>query len=95
MVYFKAKWKHSFDNEPVWFYSELDDARWELRKVEVYQDGRKNFASAHEKIGTDLSEKPIPPSAEIASQPEFEVYDTSKEEFERVWGERFSSGRTG
>ncbi len=93
MIYFRAKWKHSFDNEPVWFYSELDDARWEVRKVEIYQDGDKNFASAHEKRGADLGLEPIPPSEEIASQSEFEVYDTSKEEFERVWTTRFNEER--
>ena len=49
MTYFKGKWKHSFEEEPVWFYSELDEERWEVRKVEIHGDGRKNFASAHEK----------------------------------------------
>ena len=35
MTYIRVEWKYSFANEPVWLYSELDDLRWEVRKVEV------------------------------------------------------------
>jgi hypothetical protein len=40
MIYLKVKWNHSFSDEPVLLYSELDRKRWELRKIEVFPNGR-------------------------------------------------------
>lgn len=91
MIYIRVEWKHSFPNEPVWLYSELDDLRWEVRKVEVYRDGHEGFASAHVEVGgTGLGLEPVPPFAEIVLDPQFEASEISKDEFERVWGKRFS-----
>lgn len=33
-------------DEPVMLYSELNDDMWETRKVEVYADGRSDFANS-------------------------------------------------
>jgi hypothetical protein len=38
MHYIKVFWKHQHRDEPVELYSELDDGRWEVRKVEVSRD---------------------------------------------------------
>jgi hypothetical protein len=89
MTYIKVKWIHPHSNEPVWLYSELDDSRWETRKVEVYADGHYGFASSIESSGsTRLGDAPIPVLAEIASNPEFEPLEITKEEFEEVWAMR-------
>ena|SRR6185295_2255196 len=88
MRYLRVKWKHSFSDEPVWLYTELDDNRCEVRKVEAYSDGRQDFASESESSGdTRLSLEPIPPLGEIASDPQFEPVEISAGEFERVWAE--------
>lgn len=89
MTYIKVRWKHSNAEYPVVLYSELDNARWEVRKVEIFSDGRIGFASAAESAGsTGLGETPIPPLAEIASDPQFEPVEIVEQEFEEVWAKR-------
>ena len=67
-------------------YSELDDDRWEVRKVEVYRDGRCDHANSIESTGsTRLGEIPVPPLAEIAAAAEFEAEEISEDEFKDVW----------
>jgi Domain of unknown function (DUF6881) len=84
--YLRVKWKHSFSTEPVLLYSELDGERWETRKVEVFTDGRRDFASASETSGnTRLSKEPLPALEEIASDPQFEPVEITRTEFEEVW----------
>ena len=89
MKYICVKWNHSFPDEPIWLYSELDDNRWEVRKVDVYGDGHQGYASEDESDeSTELSEEPIPPLAEIASDSQFEPVEITQEEFEEVWAKR-------
>ena len=89
MTYIKVAWKHTKSEYPVVLYSELDDDRWEVRKVEIFSDGRCGFASAAESAGsTGLGEAPIPVLAEIASDSQFEPVEITKEEFEDVWAKR-------
>lgn len=86
MKYICVKWNHLFTEEPSLLYSELDDNRWEHRKVEIYADGRRDYASKYERRGNaDLSEEPLPPLAEIAMDPQFEPVEISQAEFENIW----------
>lgn len=39
MKYVLAEWEHDFDDEPYLIYSELDDGRREIRRVEFYRNG--------------------------------------------------------
>jgi hypothetical protein len=88
MNYLKVKWKHSFSDEPVLLYSELDDARWELRKVEVFPDGKMGYAAAgKDSGGTKLTKEPLPSLAQIAFDTQFEPVVISGAEFESVWDE--------
>jgi hypothetical protein len=88
MNYIRVKWLHSFEDEPVFMYSELDDERWEIRKVEIFADGRRGFASAFESAGgSGLSKEPLPSIEEIASDQQFEPVAITKDEFESVWAE--------
>lgn len=67
-------------------YSELDQFSCELRKVEVYADGRMGFADAgHETGETRLSEEPLPSLGDIARDPQFEPAEISAAEFEAIW----------
>ena len=86
MKYVKVRWIHTSSDQPVMLYSELNDESWELRKVEVYADGRADFADREDQSGsTKLGIKPLPPLEEIAADPEFEPIVISAEEFEAAW----------
>jgi len=89
MKYIKVEWKHKDSDYPVAIYSELDEGSWEVRKVEVFPDGRYGYASGTESAGsTALGETPIPPLSEIASDPQFRPIEIAKQEFEEVWSKR-------
>ncbi|QJP13734.1 hypothetical protein G3545_08725 [Starkeya sp. ORNL1] len=86
MNYIKVKWIHDSPEYPILLFSELDAERWEVRKVEMYADGRMDFADGKEQSGnTDLGLVPVPPFEEIASNPIFEPVMMPAEEFEVIW----------
>jgi hypothetical protein len=85
-TYIHSRWKNGPADSPSEFYSELDPARWETRKVEVFSDGRLGYASsARSAHGTRLGIVPVPPLDEIASQQEFETMFIQSAEFEAIW----------
>jgi hypothetical protein len=87
MHYLKVVWKHQHPDEPVVLYSELDEARWEVRKVDVFHNGSLGYAdrSVAHGSGTFLALAATPALAEIASDPEFEPTEITAEEFEEIW----------
>lgn len=85
-TYIFSKWKNPPKGSPVEFYSELDGMRYEVRKVEVYENGELGYASKmHSSANTSLGTIPVPSVGEILSQAEFEIKDISKQEFEEIW----------
>jgi hypothetical protein len=89
MKYLYVKWIHKNPGDPVHLYSELDNDRYEVRKVEVYADGRRGFADSGEEFGgTVLSSMPLPPLEEIAAMKEYEPKEIPVEDFQRVWLKR-------
>jgi hypothetical protein len=96
MIYLRCRWKHSFPDQPIFLYSELDDERWEHRKVEIFANGRAGYADRHQESGdTRLGLASIPPLAAIAADPQFDPAEVNKEEFELVWNDAISrSGKT-
>ncbi len=89
MRYLYVKWVHKNHEDPVHLYSEIGDDGYETRKVEVWADGRKGFADAHEeKGGTDLGTMQVPSLKEIAAQPEFQPKEITAEEFQKIWLKR-------
>jgi len=84
-TYFTYRWLHNLADEPVVLFEELDDQRYETRKVHQYADGRLVRTDQISDLSTSLSWVPVPPEDEIASQPEFDVMRLSAEEFEDVW----------
>lgn len=88
MKYLKVKWSHASgeEEEPTLLYSELDDSGMEIRKVEIFQDGRTQYAEEHNNIGdTRLSLEPLPVLQEINSQGSFVGDEITQAEFEEVW----------
>ena len=86
MYYYKIQWIHDFEKEPFIIYSELDNERYEVRKLELYKNGHFGYATQNtENGGSILSEHPYPSIDEIASNPEFIPMEISREEFEEIW----------
>jgi len=74
-------------------YSEIDASRREVRKVEVFADGRYGFASSSLSRGsTQLGLEPLPPVEEIAREKEFNLRRGTAVEFEEMW-KRAGGGR--
>lgn len=93
MSYIKVQWIHQDPDDPVWLLSELDHERWETRKIEIYADGLKGYASKTEQSGrTFLGELPVPPLAEIATDPQFIPQEIGEDEFEAEWRARCTPG---
>jgi len=86
MKYIKVKWLNNLSDTPDLLYSELDHELWEIRKVEIYTNGKIDFANTERRSGsTKLGIEPLPPLEQIAADPEFELSIISAPEFESVW----------
>lgn len=86
MRYMYVNWKHSNSNEPEDLYSEINDSGWEIRKVEIFRDGRVGCAdSSHFTNSTELSIVEIPSIEEISIDTQFSPKEITKEDFEKVW----------
>jgi hypothetical protein len=86
VTYIAVQWLHSNRSEPVELYAELDADRNEVRKVEVFDDGRAQFADGQPRSGdTMLGLAPVPTLEEIAADPQFVQRKISSDEFEAVW----------
>ncbi|NMO50684.1 hypothetical protein HH310_05675 [Actinoplanes sp. TBRC 11911] len=86
MRYWKVRWLHDFPDEPVELYSEIGEDDFEQRKVEVYRDGHRDYASASTTTGTTmLSDIPVGTFDDIAAQADFEPRRISADDFERIW----------
>lgn len=86
LCYSKVTWRHSNSYDPVEIYCELDDARWEVRRVEVFSDGSLDYASRSKSEGrTFLSPETFSSLAEIRANPEFEATEIEKDEFDQMW----------
>lgn len=85
MKYIKVIWMHSFDDEPTELYSEIDDERYETRKVE-FLSGNIIFSDESTPLElTTLGELPLPSLQEINKDPQFKAIYIERVEFERVW----------
>lgn len=78
-------------NQPV-TYIEIDEDRWEVRKVDVFSDGRVTSASGKGSTGTTrLANMPTPAKSELATSSELEVIEISRAEFDEVWNKALDS----
>lgn len=85
MRYMKAIWQHDFPDEPSELYSEIDDDK-EVRKVDVYGDGRIGLAGRGRETGTTwLAEGPMPTVEQIDSMDDFEAKTIDASTFEGLW----------
>lgn len=86
LTYIKVHWKHNFSDEPILLFSELDDSRNEIRKVEIYRDDLMGYACEDiSRNGTFLSECELPELSVINENTQFEGIEIDKEQFEKMW----------
>jgi hypothetical protein len=86
MEYERVQWDNDNPDMPVDIYSELDDDRWEVRKVEVFADGRMQYSDGVESTGkTGLSEVPMPAVDETNSQEPLTATVIDEDTFEDMW----------
>ncbi len=86
MKYIKVKWIHNSKEDPIDLYSELDDHRFEVRKVEIFPDGSYGYADGKNNTkNTVLGDQEVPPFEEVNSRPEFKLKEINQEEFEDMW----------
>ena len=91
MEYIRVHWIHNSQGDPVLLYSELDDSRYEVRKIEVFSDQTIGFAEQNASQGsTVLGKTPIPPIEEIAWDKQFKPEKISESQFELIWRNRFN-----
>lgn len=84
--YIRVRWLHSSPDDPIELWSELDVDRAEVRKVEMWADGRIGYASdAEEGGGTRLGEIAVPSLSEINLDPQFRAGAVAGAEFESRW----------
>ncbi|PHM35993.1 hypothetical protein Xmau_04394 [Xenorhabdus mauleonii] len=90
MIYIKVYWKHNDEGYPIAIYSELDVDRYEVRKVEIFPNGKAYYAQEDKTTGdTILGEVPIPLISEINQDTQFEAYNITQEEFDSIWSKCF------
>lgn len=91
--YIHVRWLHSYPDDPIDLWSELDAEREEVRKVEIWFGGRVDYASDAEGVGgTRLGELPVPPLNEINLDPQCQAKAIAKADFERCWIEAIGKG---
>jgi hypothetical protein len=84
--FIRVHWKHGNAEDPITLYSELDEERWEVRKVEVFADGRIGYANERGSFGmTSLGDQPVPALEVIADNPEFDPVEITRAEFNDIF----------
>jgi hypothetical protein len=77
---------------PVRLISELDEERFEIRKLEFFKNKKVGFASEEQNSGDAiLGEIPVPSIDDINSQGEFLAKEICRSDFERFWHENVQS----
>jgi len=86
MKYLHVKWRHDLPHQPTDIYTELDDDRWETRKVEVFADGRIQYADGVDSTGrTDLSEVQARTPQEAPHTEVLTTTEIDEATFEHMW----------
>ncbi|WP_369604069.1 DUF6881 domain-containing protein [Nocardia nova] len=74
---------------------EIGKDRYETMKVQIYKDGHTDWATAASETGKAFpAEAPFPSIAEIASQPDIQAWEVTRQTFEFTWVRATSSAST-
>jgi len=87
LKYILLKWFHNLDDEPYKIYSEIDDQRYEVRKIEIYKNGTIYICDEQmNNSQIELADVAFPEDLdEINQDRQFFAQYISKEKFESIW----------
>jgi len=86
MQYIDVQWIHENADDPVRLVSELDDERFEARKIEFFSNGKVETADIdHSGPDTRLGEGAVPSLEEINADSQFLGVAIQAAEFEALW----------
>ena len=86
MEYIQLEWFHDMDTEPYIIYSEINDQRYEVRKVEVFKNGIIRYREEISDSEIELADIQFPEDLnEINQDKQFHAMYIEKKEFERIW----------
>lgn len=90
LKYVLLNWFHTLKNEPYIIYSEIDEQRYEVRKIEIYKDGIiRKLDEKMTDTQIELGDVAFPENLdEINEDKQFHAQYISKEEFESVWNRK-------
>lgn len=84
MDYWRTLWRHDDPDEPTEFLSEVGADLYEVRRVDIYRDGRLVFTDEIFSSGTtELSDQRMDRGEDLSE--EVDVLRISKNEFENIW----------
>lgn len=83
----KVEWRQDNKDYPCLIYAELNSERFELRKIEIYPDGKNYQVSSNVKVDgpTKISVEAWPALQQIAKDEEFIISSITKQDFEVEW----------
>ena len=83
--YLRVRWDHDPGEDPIVLYHEVDEQQRETRRVELFEDGRLQWAGqASPDAPTSISLEPLPPVEQIRDQPAFSLTEISRPAFEEI-----------
>lgn len=86
MQYWRVEWRHDFNDEATFFYSEIGDNGYEVRKVQEYRDGTLLKADRnHESAQIFLGEAPVGEIEDVNAEEGFTATHITPEYFEEMW----------
>ena len=98
-TYELLEWIHDHEDEPCLIFSELDDERYETRKIEVFKDGRMVKVSEDNPArgSTGLAVLPVPSIEETNAITEEKLHaqEISAAEFEDLWNSSDADAQAG
>ena len=83
MKYYRTYWEQSSLKYATWIFSEVDNQGYEIRKLEIFLDGKISYYDAN--IPFELGEFPTDEDLEsINDSEEITVIEISKNDFEKT-----------
>ena len=83
MLYYKTIWNHRNDCDPIIMYSEIDEERYETKRLDIYYNG--HVAYFDNRTPLELGEAPYPSDFDaINATGQFDVSEISVIDFENI-----------
>lgn len=89
MRYIQVDWIHNYPDDPTRLYSEVGDDGYEIRRIDIYRDGRTERVSEDTQDEYNFLNPQVYPSLEeLNSKDEWDetkAQEITKDDFETVW----------